>query len=151
MSVDVFSTAWVDGKIKDIGDLIQKNPFRKFMFVLDTNFVIMARYYVMDRNLFNKVYREQKEDFENAVYVLNQNASRIVYAQACEEASRSKITGNIDPEKYRIMVECLEEIFKMKLNKMILSKNESINEDLTYSKVPLLLKNGLFRKQHVIT
>lgn len=70
---------------------------------------------------------------------------------ACEEASRSKLTGNVDPEKYRVMVDCLGELFNFDFSNDLLSNNELIAEELKYSKTPLLLKNGLFRYQTVIS
>lgn len=149
--MNVFSSAWVDGKINDIHKLIENNSNRKFMFILDTNFVIMARYYVTERDNFNKFYSNQKADFINSIAVIKKNASRIIYALACEEASRSKSTGNIDPKKYKLMVECIGKVFDIDFRVDVLSKDELIEDDVRYSKTPILLKNGLFRKQIVIT
>ncbi|MGM1044506.1 MAG: hypothetical protein ACQEXX_00005 [Bacillota bacterium] len=149
--MSVFSSAWVDGKINDIDHLIFENRDREFMFVIDTNFAIMARYFITDREGFNKYYSNQKDDFEKIIYIVKNNASRVIYALACEEASRSKSTGNIDPEKYRVMVDCLGELFNLDFRNDLLSNNELITEDIKYSKTPLLLKNGLFRNQTVIS
>ncbi|QZN75460.1 hypothetical protein [Paenibacillus sp. DR312] len=147
----VFSSTWNDGKIDDIDQLILENWDREFMLVIDTNFAIMARYYITDREGFNKYYKSLKDDFVKIVHVVKNNASRVIYALACEEASRSKLTGNIDPDKYRVMVNCLSELFNLDFRNDLLSDNELITEDLKYSKTPLLLKNGLFSHQTVIT
>lgn len=149
--MSVFSTAWIDGKIIDIDDLLQENSDREFMFVLDTNFAIMARYYITDIEYFNKYYFTQKDDFEKTISIIKNNASRIIYAMACEEASRSKSTGNIDNKKYELMVDCLGKVFDMEFTKDILSNNELVIGDVRFSKTPILLKNGLFKKQMVIT
>lgn len=149
--MSVFSSAWVDGKIDDIDHLLFENRDRKFMFVIDTNFAIMARYFITDKEGFNKYYANQKDDFEKIIHVVKSNASRVIYALACEEASRSNSTGNIDPEKYRVMVDCLAELFNLDFRNDLLSNNELITEDIKFSKTPLLLKNGLFRHQTVIT
>lgn len=149
--MSIFSSAWVNGKINNIHKLIEDNGDREVMFVLDTNFVIMARYYITERNEFNNYYRDQKAVFENSISIIKKNASRIIYAMACEEASRSKTTGNIDPEKYKLMVNCIGKVFDNEYRVDILSENELIEEDVKRSKAPILLRNGLFKKQTVIT
>lgn len=58
--MSVFSTAWINGKIEDIDKLIQENDDREFIFILDTNFAIMARYYITDRKGFNRHYENKK-------------------------------------------------------------------------------------------
>ncbi|MBG9820245.1 hypothetical protein [Bacillus safensis] len=149
--MSVFSSAWIDGKIEDIDKLIQENNNREFIFILDTNFAIMARYYITDRKGFNRHYGKQKGDFEKVIKTAKNNAKRIIYALACEEASRSKTTGNLDSEKYKVMVDCIGELFNMNFRSDLLSTNELLTEDIRFSKTPLLLKNGLFKKQAVIT
>ncbi len=146
-----FSSAWVDGRIDDIDELILKNSDREFMFIIDTNFAIMARYYIKDVEGFNQHYLSQKDDFEKIINVVKNSASRVIYALACEEASRSKSTGNIDPEKYTEMVDCINILFNMDFRNDLLSDNELITQDLKYSKAPLLLRNGLFKDKTVIT
>lgn len=148
--VSVFSTAWVDGRIEDIDKLIRENNNSKFMFVLDTNFAIMARYYVEDNSYFEKYYGSQKSDFEKVINIVKKYASRIIYALACEEASRSKTTGNINPQKYKLMVECIGKLFDLDFRRDVLSTNELIKDEVKYTKTPILLKNGLFKKQTVI-
>lgn len=88
--MNVFSSAWIDGKISDVDKLIIENSDREFMFILDTNFAIMARYYITDRKGFDKYYDNQKDDFEKIINIVKNNATRVIYALACEEASRSK-------------------------------------------------------------
>lgn len=149
--MNVFSSAWIDGKISDVDKLIIENSDREFMFILDTNFAIMARYYITDRKCFDKYYDNQKDDFEKIINIVKNNATRVIYALACEEASRSKLTGNIDPGKYKVMVDCVGKVFDMDFRSDLLSNNELITEDIRFSKTPLLLKNGLFKKQTVIT
>ncbi|MGO4699521.1 hypothetical protein AB4Z50_35405 [Paenibacillus sp. 2TAB26] len=149
--MSVFSSAWVDGRISDIDDLILKNSDREFMFIIDTNFAIMARYYINDMEVFNQYYLSQKDDFEKIINIVKNNASRVIYALSCEEASRSKSTGNIDLEKYKEMVDCVGKVFNKDFRKELLSNNELITEEIKYSKAPLLLKNGLFKNQTVIT
>lgn len=61
------------------------------------------------------------------------------------------LTGNIDPGKYKVMVDCVGKVFDMDFRSDLLSNNELITEDIRFSKTPLLLKNGLFKKQTVIT
>jgi hypothetical protein len=148
--MNVFSSAWVDGKIDDINKLIEDNRDRRFMFILDTNFAIMARYYITEWDNFKKYYGKQTEDFINSIGVIKKNASRIIYALACEEASRSKSTGNIDTQKYALMVESIGRLFDIDFRKDVLSKVEVVDADVRYSKTPILLKNGLFKKQTVI-
>ncbi|OAB41996.1 hypothetical protein [Paenibacillus glacialis] len=63
--MSVFSSAWVDGRIEDINSLVYENIDRRFMFILDTNFAIMARYYITDRDYFNKHYSIQKANCDN--------------------------------------------------------------------------------------
>ncbi|WP_213646190.1 hypothetical protein [Paenibacillus lautus] len=150
-AMSVFSSAWVDGRINDIDDLILKNSDKEFMFIIDTNFAVMARYYVTDRESSNEYYYNQKDEFEKVINIVKKTASRVIYALACEEASRSKSTGNIDPEKYKLMVDCLGKVFDIEFRNDLLSKNEQINEDVRFSKAPLLLKNGLFKSQTAIS
>jgi len=149
--VSIFSSAWVDGKINDIDRLLSENSDRDFMFILDTNFAIMARYYINDREQFNKYYAKQKDDFFKAISVIKNKGSRIIYALACEEASRSKLTGNIDIQKYKLMVECIGKVFDIDFRSDLMSKNELITSDVRFSKTPILLRNGLFKKQTVIS
>ncbi|NOU62866.1 hypothetical protein GC096_02235 [Paenibacillus sp. LMG 31461] len=149
--MSVFSSAWVDGKISNIDKLLSENSDRKFMFILDTNFAIMSRYYITEREQFNKYYANQINDFLNVINVIKNKASRIVYTLACEEASRSKLTGNIDVEKYKLMVECVGKVFDIDFRSDLISKNELIEEDVSISKTPILLRNGLFKEHTVIT
>ncbi|SMG52223.1 hypothetical protein [Paenibacillus aquistagni] len=149
--MSVFSSTWVDGKISDIDKLLSENNDREFMFILDTNFAIMSRYYVTDREQFNKYYASQSDDFINVINVIRNNPSRIIYAFACEEASRSKLTGNIDVEKYKLMVECVGKVFDLDFNSNLISKNKLMEGDVSISKTPILLRNGLFNKQTVIS
>lgn len=148
--MSVFSTAWVDGKIENIDELITDNNNRRFMFVLDANFAIMTRYYITDRASFDENYKNQKDDFEKIIRVVKRHAARVIYALACEEASRSKSTGNIDPQKYELMVKCIGKLFNFDFKEDILSKNNLIRDDVRYSKTPILLENGLFKQQTVI-
>lgn len=149
--MSIFSSVWVDGKISDIDKLLLENSNRKFMFILDTNFAIMSRYFITDREQFNKYYANQKNDFMKVISVIKNRAARIIYAFACEEASRSKLTGNIDIEKYKLMVECIGKVFDVDFRSDLISKNEQITEDIRFSKTPILLRNGLFKKQTVIS
>ena len=65
--MSIFSTVWIDGKIPNIESLLKEHSDRKFMFVLDTNFAIMARYYVTDIDYFNKCYSPLKSEFLHAI------------------------------------------------------------------------------------
>lgn len=78
-AMSVFSSAWVDGKIDDINHLIFQNRDREFMFVIDTNFAIMARYFITDKEGFHKYYANQKNDFEEIVHIVKNNAKRVIY------------------------------------------------------------------------
>lgn len=149
--MSIFSSVWVDGKISDIDKLLLENSNREFMFILDTNFAIMSRYFITDREQFNKYYANQKNDFMKVIDVIKKRATRIIFAFACEEASRSKLTGNIDVEKYKLMVECIGKVFDLDFRRELLSNNELITDDIRFSKTPVLHRNGLFKKQSVIT
>lgn len=149
--MSMFSSTWVDGKISDIDKLLSEYSEREIMFILDTNFVIMTRYYIKDREQFYKYYASQENDFINVINVIKNKPSRIIYALACEEASRSKLTGNIDVEKYKLMVECVGKVFDLDFRSNLISKNELIKDDVSISKTPILLRNGLFKKQTVIS
>lgn len=48
--MSMFSSAWVDGNISDIDKLLSENSERKIMFILNTNFAIMSRYYSLINN-----------------------------------------------------------------------------------------------------
>ncbi|MFJ7951796.1 hypothetical protein ACIQZG_09745 [Lysinibacillus sp. NPDC096418] len=96
------STAWIDGKINDIDDLLIQNKSTKFLFILDTNFAIIDRYYITDIQQFKKHYKSQEKEFLKTIEVIKHTKGNVVYAFACEEAARSKITGNIDIDKYKL-------------------------------------------------
>lgn len=48
-------------------------------------------------------------------------------------------------------MDCLGELFELDFRNDLLSDNDLITEDIKYSKIPLLLKNGLFSHQTVIS
>lgn len=148
--MSIFSTVWVDGRIDSAEDFLMVNKDLNFMFVIDTNFAIMAREYVTNSEKFDKDYAIQKIDFLMAIKIIKQYSSRIIYAYACEEAARSKDDGKIDKGKYALMVDCIGEIFDRKFDNHLLSKNEVITEGIKDTKIPLLKKNGLFKDQSII-
>ncbi|PEP48939.1 hypothetical protein CN557_27045 [Bacillus wiedmannii] len=149
--MSIFSTVWIDGKIPDFHELAEQNKDRKWMFFLDTNFVIYARDYIHNKKDWNKLNPSLKNEFLSAVNIIKKWSNRIIYHYACEEAARDKKTGNFNSEKYRLLVACLEELFDKAYCKEILSENPSIDNDLSFSKVPLLRGNGLFTMQSALT
>jgi len=142
--LSIFSTAWIDGKIHDFQDLVAQNKDTKWMFFLDTNFIIYARDYIHNKNDWNKLDSSLKNEFLSAVHIIKKWSNRVIYQYACEEASRDKKTGNLNPEKYKLLVECLEELLNKSYCKEILSQNSYFETDISFSKIPLLRENGLF-------
>jgi hypothetical protein len=148
---DVFSSTWVEGKILDLDAFLAMNRERDFSFLLDTNFVIYAREYVTNREVFIKSNPKIACIFQKTLDIINSLDAIIIYHFACEEASRSKNDGNIDSDKYRQLTECLSKIFNRKLPYQIRSTNPLIDACITYSKVPILSSNGLFKSASPIT
>lgn len=140
-----FATTWVDGKIDNIENLIKKNPGRSFMYVLDTNFCIYAREYCQNKDAFQKTHSSIANDFiDTATYIRN-NPRLTIYQYGCEEASRTKRTGDIDEPKYKMMVECLNQVLNTNFPDELHSTQQSSNECDASSKVLLLKNNGLFK------
>lgn len=148
--MSIFTSTWIEGKINNFDELLSLNPTAKFMFILDTNFAIIARDYILEKESFNSRETYQKEEFLKAIKIINRRPTRIIYALACEEAARSKATGNLDIEKYKLMVDCISKIFHKNFNTNLFSENPLITEDIHLTKVPLLLNNGLFSTQSII-
>ncbi|WP_394530903.1 hypothetical protein [Priestia aryabhattai] len=142
--MSIFSTAWIDGKIYDFHELAEQNIDKDWMFVLDTNFVIYTRDYIQDKETWNKLNLSLRNEFLSAVALIKKWSSRIIYHYACEEAARDKKTGNLNPKKYKVLVECLEKLFDESYCKEILSENSPLSHDVSRSKIPLLRENGLF-------
>ena len=143
-SLSIFSTAWIDGEIDNFHELAELYEDKKWMFFLDTNFVIYARNYLYDKDAWSKLNPSLQNEFLSAVNIIKKWSDRIIYPYACEEASRDKKTGNLNPKKYGELVECLEELFDESYCKEILSDNPPLDTDLSCTKIPLLRGNGLF-------
>jgi hypothetical protein len=140
-----FTTTWVDGRIDNIEDLIKKNPDQTFMYVLDTNFCIYAREYCQNKDAFLKSYASVANDFFDTADFIKNNPKRIIYQYGCEEASRSKQTGNIDESKYRLMVNCLNKILNTRFPDELLTTQLVTKDFDELSKVPILKNNGLYK------
>jgi len=140
-----FATTWVDGKIDNIENLIKKNSDRTFMYVLDTNFCIYAREYCQNEDAFQISHASVVNDFLDTANYIRNNPRLTIYQYGCEEASRAKRTGDIDEQKYKIMVKCLNHVLNTNFSDELLSTQlTSIKCDAS-SKVPLLKNNGLFK------
>jgi hypothetical protein len=120
------------------------------MFVIDTNFAIMVREFVVNEEEFKKNYSNMHDDFINTIDLIRNNFHRIIYQYSCEEASRSKTTGNINLEKYKLMTKCFEKVFQIDVDTYPISNTNEITVPINSSKIPLLKINGLFQAASVI-
>jgi hypothetical protein len=140
-----FASTWVNGKTDNVDDLIKRHPDRTFMYVLDTNFCIYARDFCQNKDDFNKTHPHVAKDFFDTANFIRNNPRRTIYQYGCEEASRTKRTGNIDEPKYKLMVECLNKVLNTNFPNELLSAQLTTNKSDASSKVPLLKNNGLFK------
>lgn len=120
------------------------------MFVIDTNFAIMIREFILNEEEFIKNYADMYHDFIDAIDLIRNNFNRIVYQYSCEEASRNKKTGNINLAKYRLMTECFESTFQIDVDKTLISDPVEITVPINLTKVPLLKNNGLYNPTSII-
>lgn len=120
------------------------------MFLIDTNFAIMIREFVLNKEQFQIEYHSLYDEFLKSVHLIKDNFHRVVYQYACEEAARNKKTGNIDLEKYKIMTECFNTVFNIKIDYSLISLHENIAKPIEESKLPLLKSNGLFKAFSII-
>lgn len=140
--MSVFSTTWVDGKINNINELIERNPYRRFAYILDTNFVIYARSYVEDKEKFRRENAKLYNEFiETVNYLKSQDL--IFYQFACEESSRDKIQGKLNIEKYKYTVKCLNEILNKNFNDTIIT-DDFAYEIIENSKINVIRTNKMF-------
>jgi|SRR5690606_10133012 len=146
----VFSSTWHDGRIYDAEEFFSMNKNVPFMFIIDTNFAIMIREFIVNEKEFKKNYANMYNDFINSIDLIRNNYHRIVYQYSCEEASRSKITGNINLEKYKLMSKCFEKVFQIDVNPYPVSYTHEISVPINLTKIPLLKTNGLYKATSVI-
>lgn len=146
----VFLSTWCDGKIVDAKKVFEINKKKPLMFIVDTNFAIMIREFVVNKNKFKSDYLDLYDDFINAINIIQKYFYRIVYQFACEEASRDKKTGNIDLEKYKLMTRCFANVFKIEVDEISKSNFTEINESCNSTKIPLLRNNGIFKSISII-
>lgn len=140
--MSVFSTTWVDGKINDINKFIELNPYRKFTYILDTNFVIYVRSYVENKEKFRRENTKLYNEFiETVNYLKNQDS--IFYQFACEESSRDKIQGKLNIEKYKYTVKCLNAILNKNFDDTIIT-DDFAYEIIENSKINVIRTNKMF-------
>ncbi|MFJ5789000.1 hypothetical protein ACIP9G_02840 [Lysinibacillus sp. NPDC093197] len=146
----IFSSTWHDGRIYDAKDFFARNINIPFLFVIDTNFAIMIREFVMNKEEFMKTYGKMYDDFIEAIKLIRNNFYRIVYQYSCEEASRDKKTGNLNLEKYKIMTKCFEKVFQIDVDTTPISDIKEFTTPINMTKVPLLKNNGLYKHISII-
>lgn len=140
--MSVFCTTWVDGKIDNINKLIEMNPDRIFAYILDTNFIIYARNYIEDKEMFRNENIQIYDEFIKTVDFLK-DKDMIFYQFGCEESSRNKLQGKLNIKKYKYTVRCLNEILEKNFSDEIIT-DDFADEIIYDSKINAIKTNKMF-------